>query len=45
MILYCRQWNNTVEFYRDLMKLPVSFSNNWFVEFLLTETSRLKYCR
>ncbi len=41
MILYCRQWNKTVQFYRDLLKLPVSFSNTWFVEFHLTETSRL----
>jgi catechol 2,3-dioxygenase-like lactoylglutathione lyase family enzyme len=40
-ILYCRQWEKTVEFYRDGLKMPVLFSNDWFVEFKLTEQSRL----
>jgi uncharacterized glyoxalase superfamily protein PhnB len=30
-----------VSFYRDGLQLPVLFSNNWFVEFGLTDTSRM----
>ncbi|MFW5901841.1 MAG: VOC family protein, partial [Thermodesulfobacteriota bacterium] len=41
MILYCRNWGETVRFYRDLLQLPLLFSSDWFVEFALTETSRL----
>lgn len=40
-ILYCRQWQATVTFYRDLLKLSVTFASDWFVEFALTETARL----
>lgn len=40
-ILYCRAWQQTVEFYRDALKLPVLFSTNWFVEFRLNAMSRL----
>ena len=40
-ILYCRQWEETVVFYRDLLGLSVSFSNHWFVEFTLTDGARL----
>lgn len=40
-ILYCRQWKETVVFYRDRLKLPVSFSTQWFVEFALTDGARL----
>ena len=32
-ILYCRKWKETVAFYRDVLKLDVHFSNDWFVEF------------
>jgi predicted enzyme related to lactoylglutathione lyase len=32
---YCQRWRETVSFYRDLMGLPVSFENDWFVEFRL----------
>jgi len=35
-ILYCRCWQETVCFYRDLLGLPVAFENDWFVEFELT---------
>ena len=41
MILYCKEWEDTVKFYRDGLSLPVTFINDWFVEFCLTENSRL----
>ena len=41
MILYCKEWEKTVKFYRDDLSLPVNFSNDWFFEFCLTESSRL----
>lgn len=40
-ILYCRRWMDTVHFYKKQLRLPVSFENDWFVEFQLTETSFL----
>jgi catechol 2,3-dioxygenase-like lactoylglutathione lyase family enzyme len=40
-ILYCRKWNDTVAFYRDVLKLDVHFSNEWFVEFILNSQARL----
>jgi catechol-2,3-dioxygenase len=40
-ILYCKKWQDTVAFYRDLIKFPVISSNDWFVEFKLNEMSRL----
>ena len=40
-ILYCREWRATVRFYRERLSLPVSFENEWFVEFQLTEDSYL----
>jgi predicted enzyme related to lactoylglutathione lyase len=40
-ILYCARWKETISFYRDLLRLPVIFSTDWFVEFELTETARL----
>ncbi|MCF8036734.1 MAG: VOC family protein [Desulfobacteraceae bacterium] len=40
-ILYCRQWEQAVAFYRDRLSLPVNFSNDWFVEFRLTDGSRI----
>jgi predicted enzyme related to lactoylglutathione lyase len=41
IILYCRKWEETVAFYQSRLKLPVNTSNEWFVEFILTGTSRL----
>jgi catechol 2,3-dioxygenase-like lactoylglutathione lyase family enzyme len=32
-ILYCERWRECVEFYRDRLGLPVTFANDWFVEF------------
>jgi len=40
-VLYCRNWQETVEFYRSVLELPVNFVNEWFVEFTLTPTSFL----
>jgi catechol 2,3-dioxygenase-like lactoylglutathione lyase family enzyme len=40
-ILYCRNWEQTVEFYRTGLKLPVLSSTEWFVEFKLNESSRV----
>ena len=40
-ILYCRQWQPAVRFYREQLGLAVSFENEWFVEFALTEDSFL----
>ena len=37
-ILYCRRWSETVHFYKVQLRLPVSFENDWFVEFQLTDT-------
>lgn len=36
LILYCRHWQDTVDFYRRHLGLPVAFENDWFVEFQLT---------
>ena len=40
-ILYCRNWQANVTFYRDGIKLLVLSSNDWFVEFKLNEAARL----
>lgn len=34
-ILYCRHWQETVDFYQRKLGLPVLFSTDWFVEFEL----------
>jgi len=41
IILYCRKWKKTVEFYRDHLGLTVNFSTDWFVEFFLNPSSLL----
>jgi catechol 2,3-dioxygenase-like lactoylglutathione lyase family enzyme len=40
-ILYCKKWQETVDFYRNRLRLPVNFASDWFVEFKLTETAHL----
>jgi predicted enzyme related to lactoylglutathione lyase len=40
-ILYCKQWEDTVRFYKEVLKLEVCFSNAWFVEFCLNDGARL----
>ncbi len=40
-ILYCAEFEATVDFYRRLLGLEVSFSNEWFVEFRMGDRTRL----
>lgn len=40
-ILYCKNWSETVAFYREDLRLKVSFVNDWFVEFKLNEMACL----
>jgi len=40
-ILYCKQWEETVDFYQNGLKLLKISSTDWFVEFKLNEWSRL----
>lgn len=40
-ILYCKNWKESVEFYKELLQLPITFSTDWFVKFSLNEISRL----
>jgi catechol 2,3-dioxygenase-like lactoylglutathione lyase family enzyme len=32
-ILYCRNWAETIAFYRDVLRLSVSYQKDWFIEF------------
>lgn len=41
IILYCQKWAPVVDFYRNLLQLPVLFATDWFVEFALNPVSRL----
>jgi len=34
-ILYCKKWQETVDFYQHCLKSPIIFSSDWFVEFKL----------
>ena len=40
-IIYCKKWDQTVSFYKNELKLPVTFSKEWFVEFQLTDNARI----
>lgn len=40
-ILYCRRWQEMVTFYRDILGFPVTFENEWFVEFKITASAHL----
>jgi catechol-2,3-dioxygenase len=40
-ILYCKRWEDTVQFYKEVLNLEVCFSNAWFVEFCLNDGARL----
>ncbi len=40
-ILYCKKWEETVALYQTGLRLPITVSTEWFVEFKLTGTSRL----
>jgi catechol 2,3-dioxygenase-like lactoylglutathione lyase family enzyme len=34
-ILYCRQWSETVAFYRNIFAFLITYQTEWFVEFQL----------
>ena len=38
-ILYCRKWQETVDFYKQRLGLPITHNSDWFIEFKLTETA------
>ncbi len=40
-ILYCNRWEETVRFYRDVIKLPVLVKKGWFIEFQLAGSACL----
>ncbi len=40
-ILYCRKWQETVDFYKDCLGLPITHNEGWFIEFKLTETAHI----
>lgn len=40
-ILYCRKWEETVAFYRDLFRFEISHQNDWFVEFQIAPNAYL----
>jgi catechol 2,3-dioxygenase-like lactoylglutathione lyase family enzyme len=40
-ILYCLNFTETVQFYKVQLGLPVTFANDWFVEFQLAGSSFL----
>ena len=40
-ILYCRNWEITVAFYRDVLKFVINHESEWFVEFQLADNTYL----
>jgi len=40
-ILYCANWNRTVDFYRTTLGFQVTYENDWFVEFAVGDGSHL----
>ncbi len=40
-ILYCRNWNEMIVFYRDVLQLSISYQNDWFIEFQIDENTYL----
>jgi len=40
-ILYCQQWQATVDFYHHVLALPMTHESDWFVEFQLTASAHL----
>ncbi len=40
-ILYCKKWQETVDFYKHRLKLPITHDSDWFIEFKLTETAHI----
>jgi catechol 2,3-dioxygenase-like lactoylglutathione lyase family enzyme len=40
-ILYCRNWEDTVKFYRDVIQLSVNHETEWLIEFQLLDNTFL----
>ncbi|MFT5483402.1 MAG: putative enzyme related to lactoylglutathione lyase [Halieaceae bacterium] len=40
-ILYCKKWGEVIEFYKKNLNLDINISNEWFVEFRITDHSYL----
>jgi len=40
-ILYCKKWDELVSFYKTKLNLEVNTSNEWFIEFKVTDHSYL----
>ena len=40
-VLYCRKWQETVDFYKLRLGLQITFESDWFIEFKLTETAHI----
>jgi catechol 2,3-dioxygenase-like lactoylglutathione lyase family enzyme len=40
-ILYCRNWEVTVKFYRDVFNFVINYESEWFVEFQLADNTYL----
>ena len=40
-ILYCKKWEAMVDFYQSMLGLKILFSKDWFIEFELSDSSRI----
>ena len=40
-ILYCQNWDDTVKFYRDVLKLIVNHKAQWLIEFQVIDNTFL----
>jgi len=40
-ILYCKKWQETVDFYKHRLGLSITHDSDWFIEFKLTETAHI----
>jgi len=40
-ILYCKKWQETVDFYRHILELRPTFQSDWFIEFQLTNSAHI----
>jgi catechol 2,3-dioxygenase-like lactoylglutathione lyase family enzyme len=41
-VMYCKRWQQSVHFYRDILKLHISFSkDDWFIEFSVNGAAHL----
>ena len=41
-IIYCKHWPQSVNFYRDILQLGISFQkDDWFIEFVVSGSAHL----